>query len=89
MRYLTTKSVNVFRDYPWLMFVGAVICGSVSALLFHSDGYTMSAALGRGAAAAAFAYVFFLAMRWVEERLAAGGATDNVDHAGSPSGDGG
>ena len=77
MRYFTTKSGSLFRDYPWLMFVGAVINGVVLALLVHSDGYTMSAAVGRGAAVAALTFAGFLAIRWVEERLAARRATGN------------
>lgn len=93
MRYLTTNVASLYREHPVSTLLGfvaaAVTGGAVSALLFHSDGYAMSAAVGRGVAVAALTLVGLLVVRWVHERLAARGATDNVDHAGSPSGDGG
>ena len=71
MRHFITKLASLYRDQPVLMFVGAVTGGVVSALLFLSDGYTTSAAVGRGVAVAALTYAFFLTHRWVGERLAA------------------
>ena len=73
MRYFNTNLVSVYRGHPIAMHVGFVAAsvtgGVVSALLFHSGGYTMSAAVGRGVAVAAVTYALFLTHRWVGARL--------------------
>ena len=81
---------SLYRAQPVLMFVGAVTGGVVSALLFHFDGYTMSAAVGMGAAVAVLTYAGNLAVRWAAERLTASGAVGSAaDNAASLTDDAG
>ena len=82
MRKFVTNLESLYRKHPvstLLGFVaGAVTGGVVSALLFHSDGYTTSAAVGRGAAVAALTYAGLLAIRWATVRLADRWTTSNA-----------
>ncbi len=82
MRNFVTNSENLYRKHPvatLLGFVAAAVTGGVvSALLFHSDGYTTSAAVGRGAAVAALTYAGLLAIRWATVRLADRWTTGNA-----------